>query len=167
MSLKRNDEPPEAAEVRSLLSDPRELPAIPHRYSRLLFALLQTMYLSFYVLAMANLGGVDEAIRHLRLDSRWLFVVVIVTACIGIPVRLYLLAAAAFGVRGLARRFAGLFPFVFLLDELWSLSPFLLVERIGWGLALAATAALVFLPFSQRSVLLMGDDDATPYNLRQ
>jgi hypothetical protein len=32
----------------------------------------------------------------------------------------------------------------------------LIVRQIGFGLALAATAALLYLPFSQRSLLLMG-----------
>jgi cholera toxin transcriptional activator len=43
------------------------------------------------------------------------------------------------------------------LDELWALAPFLAVEQIGAGLALAITAALLYLPFSQRSLLLMGE----------
>jgi DNA-binding winged helix-turn-helix (wHTH) protein len=150
-----------AVEPRGLLSDPQDLPVIPHLYSRLLFALLQTMYLSFYVLAMANLGGVDAVLGRLLAYPSWVFVLVIVTASVGIPVRLYLLAGAAFGVRGLAGRFGKLFPALFALDELWSLSPFLIVDRIGWGLALAAAASLVFLPFSQRSVLLMGDGDSS------
>jgi cholera toxin transcriptional activator len=145
------------AALQGLLSDPRELPPIAHGSSRFLFSLLQAMYLSFYVLAMANLGGVDAALGRLLSRPSWAFVLAIVTASTGIPVRLYLLAAAAFGYRGLASRFQRLFPVLFVLDELWSLSPFLIVGRIGWGLALAATACLVFLPFSQRSVLLMGD----------
>ena len=151
----------------SLLSDPHELPAIPHGYSRLLFALPQMMYISFYVLALANLGTVDAALGRLLPEPSWALVLVIATACIGIPVRLYLLAAVAFGVRGLTKRFLKLFPFIFLLDELWSLSPFLMVGRIGWGLALAATAALVFLPFSQRSVLLMGDGAAVSHDAQR
>jgi hypothetical protein len=32
----------------------------------------------------------------------------------------------------------------------------MIVQQIGTGLALAATAALLYLPFSQRSLLLMG-----------
>ena len=153
----------EATEKSYLLSAPRDLPTIPSGYSRLLFALLQVMYLSFYVLAMADLGGVDAALRRLLPNLSWLFVIVILTACTGIAVRLYLLAAAAFGDRGLAGRFQRLFPVLFLLDELWSLSPLLIVDRIGWGLALAATAALVFLPFSQRSVLLMGNSSGSDH----
>ena len=54
-------------------------------------------------------------------------------------------------------KFLRLFPFVILLDELWALAPFLLVDEVGVGLALAATAALLYLPFSQRSLMLMGE----------
>jgi hypothetical protein len=53
-------------------------------------------------------------------------------------------------------KFLRLFPFVVPLDELWALAPFLLVDSIGVGLALAATAALLYRPFSQRSLMLMG-----------
>jgi cholera toxin transcriptional activator len=60
-------------------------------------------------------------------------------------------------VRGLGYKFHRLFPFTFVLDELWALAPFLLLPQIGLGLALAACAALIYVPFSQRTVLLMGD----------
>ena len=43
-----------------------------------------------------------------------------------------------------------------LLDMLWALAPFLLVGEIGFGLALASTAALLYSPFAQRSLVLMG-----------
>lgn len=140
-----------------LLSDARELPSIPHGRARLLFSLLQAMYLSFYVLALANLSGVDGALARLFSRPSWAFVLLIATAAAGVPIRLYLLSAAVFGYRHLTRRFQKLFPVLFPLDELWALAPFLIVDRIGLGLSLAATAALLFLPFSQRSVLLMGD----------
>jgi len=81
----------------------------------------------------------------------------LLTALAGIPVRLYLLSASIFGYRGLPVKFHLLFPVVLPLDELWALAPFLLVDQIGVGLALAATAALVYLPFSQRSLMLMGE----------
>ena len=54
-------------------------------------------------------------------------------------------------------KFLRLFPFVIPLDELWALAPFLIVDQIGVGLALAATAALLYVPFSQRSLMLMGE----------
>jgi cholera toxin transcriptional activator len=38
---------------------------------------------------------------------------------------------------------------------LWALSPFLLVNYVSVGLALGMTAILVYLPFAQRSLVLM------------
>ena len=140
-----------------LLSDPNELPSIPRWQARLLFSLLQVMYLSFYLFALANLSGLDAVLARLFSRPSWLFLLLIATAAAGVPIRLYLLSAAVFGYRHLTRRFQKLFPVLFPLDELWALAPFLIVDRIGLGLSLAATAALLFLPFSQRSVLLMGD----------
>jgi hypothetical protein len=83
-------------------------------------------------------------------------VVLVVTAAVGIPVRFYLLTASAFNYRGLPEKFKRLFPFLLVLDEVWALTPFLLVPQIGVGLAIASAAALLYLPFSQRSLLLMG-----------
>jgi len=39
---------------------------------------------------------------------------------------------------------------------LWALSPFLLLHHIDFGVALACTALLVYSPFAQRSLVLMG-----------
>jgi cholera toxin transcriptional activator len=47
---------------------------------------------------------------------------------------------------------------VLVLDEMWALTPFLCVQQIGLGLAIATAAALLYLPFSQRSLLLMGTE---------
>jgi cholera toxin transcriptional activator len=41
------------------------------------------------------------------------------------------------------------------LDLLWALSPLLLVDYVSVGLALGMTAALIYLPFAQRSLVLM------------
>jgi len=81
--------------------------------------------------------------------------VVLVTAVIGIPTRLYLLAGVAFDSGKLHHNFRKLFPLVFPLDELWALAPFLAVHQLGIGLAFAATAALLYVPFSQRTLMLM------------
>lgn len=140
-----------------LLSDPQDLPAASRRVVRMLFSLIQVMYLCFYVASLASLHELEVVLEQMLQYPKWLFVVLLVTALIGIPVRLYLLSAAVFGYRGLSRRFLSLFPVLFPLDELWALAPFLIVDQIGVGLALAATAALLYVPFSQRSLLLMGD----------
>jgi hypothetical protein len=89
---------------------------------------------------------------------RWdwlILIVVVVSAVLGIPTRLYLLSAVAFDFRRLGDKFRRLFPFLLPLDELWALSPFLLQDKIGFGLAFAATAALLYLPFSQRTLMRM------------
>jgi DNA-binding winged helix-turn-helix (wHTH) protein len=151
---------PEMQNSAGLLSDPQDLPAAPRRLVRLLFLLIQAMYFSFYIASLVSLHETQRVVELMPEYSKWLFPVLLVTALVGIPVRLYLLAGAIFGYRGLTRRFLRLFPFVFPLDELWALSPFLIVELIGVGLALAATAVLVYVPFAQRSLLLMGEGDS-------
>jgi cholera toxin transcriptional activator len=140
----------------SILSDWRELPFASKKSVRILFSLIQLMYLIFYVLSLARLPQVEAILAASRDLALPILVLLIVTAAIGIPIRLYLLAATAFNYRGLNIKFQKLFPFLLPLDELWALAPFLIAHRLGFGLAIAATAALLFLPFSQRSLLLMG-----------
>jgi cholera toxin transcriptional activator len=141
----------------SALSERHELPDAPHGVVQILFSLIQVMYLAFYIISMARLRWVEPILSQTLEHPKWLFALLIVTALVGIPVRLYLLAASVFGYRGLPVKFLRLFPFIIPLDELWALAPFLLVDQIGIGLALAATAALLYLPFSQRSLMLMGN----------
>src|SRR5580704_8647325 len=139
----------------SLLTRSEDLPSVPHGYTRVLFLLIQILYLSFYIAALARLGVVEELLEHTFGHPAWITAILVVSAAVGIPVRLYLLSAVAFDVAGLSRKFLRLFPGIFVLDQLWALSPFLLAPQIGVGLALAATAALIYLPFSQRTLLLM------------
>ena len=143
--------------VTAVLTQAQDVPAVPRRYARILFLLLQLMYLCFYIAALARLGRIEDLLESALAHWTWTVVVLVVTAAVGIPIRLYLLAAASFDVRGLTHKFHRLFPFTFVLDELWALAPFLLLPQIGLGLALAASAALIYVPFSQRTVLLMGD----------
>ena len=119
------------------------------------------MYLCFYVISLARLKYIEPLLTEAVQHPKWVLALLLGTALIGIPVRLYLLSASIFGYRGLAVKFLRLFPFVLPLDELWALAPFLLVDEIGMGLALAATAALLYLPFSQRSLMLMGEGHPT------
>lgn len=140
----------------SILSDSQELPFASKTSVRILFSLIQLMYLIFYVFSLARLPQVEATLAASRDLALPILVLLIVTAAIGIPIRLYLLAATAFNYGGLNIKFQKLFPFLLPLDELWALAPFLITHRLGFGLAIAATAALLFLPFSQRSLLLMG-----------
>jgi cholera toxin transcriptional activator len=149
--------PDSEAKRNIILSDSEDLPAAPHGVVRLLFAMIQVMYLCFYIFSLANLHRVEPLLSQFFPRPMWLFALFLVSALVGIPIRLYLLTAITFGYRGLPGKFRRLFPFLLPLDELWALAPFLLIEAIGIGLALAATAALLYVPFSQRSLLLMRD----------
>jgi cholera toxin transcriptional activator len=146
--------------MNTFLTRSEDLPAVPHGYVRVLFLLIQIMYLSFYIAALARLGVVIELLEHEFGRPAWITTILVVSAAVGIPVRLYLLSAVAFDVAGLSRKFLRLFPGVFVLDQLWALSPFPLAPQIGMGLALAVTAALIYLPFSERTLLLMRDRPA-------
>ena len=131
---------------------------IPRRgLVRALFALIQVMYLIFYVSGLAHLRGADRVASRFLPGWRALFIVgaVLVTGAVGIPLRFYLLSAVAFDFRKLGGTFARLFPFVLAFDQLWAIAPFLLLPRIGVGLAFAATAALLYVPFSERTLVRM------------
>jgi cholera toxin transcriptional activator len=124
---------------------------------RVLFALIQVMYLIFYVTGLAHLHAADRVASSFLPGWRALFIVgaLFVTAAVGIPLRFYLLSAVAFDFRKLAATFGRLFPFVLALDQLWAVAPFLLLPQIGVGLAFAATAALLYVPFSERTLVRM------------
>jgi cholera toxin transcriptional activator len=80
----------------SLLSDPRELPFVSRKLVRILFSLIQLMYLIFYTFSLMRLSQVDAILGQLAYPAHPILAVLIVTAAIGIPTRLYLLAAAGF-----------------------------------------------------------------------
>lgn len=141
--------------VSSLPAEPvSDLPR-PHRgVTRSLFALIQIMYLCFYVAALARWQGI-ERVSWVEIHPVIVLCIVLVTAAAGIPVRLYLLSAVIFDYSKLGNKFLRIFFGVFLLDELWAIAPFLIFEQIGFGAALAATAALLYLPFAERTLIRM------------
>jgi hypothetical protein len=79
-------------------------------------------------------------------------------------VRAFVLSAALFHAPGFREKFLKIWLFLLLFDELWSLSPFLLLHHINFGLALACTTLLVYSPFAQRSLVLMGAGRPKPEN---
>lgn len=139
-----------------LLSNAHEMPEASHRVVRLLFFLLQVMYFCFYVISLARLHAVEDIVGGAVSRPVWVVVALIVTAAVGIPTRLYLMAGVAFNAPGLREKFLRLFAVIFPLDELWALAPFLLVREVGDGLALGMTAILIYVPFAERSLILMG-----------
>jgi cholera toxin transcriptional activator len=152
-----NSPVPHAASTLSLLTRSEDLPAVQRRYVRALFLLLQIMYLSFYLVALARLSFVHEVVEQTTNHPAWVMTWLISTAMVGLPIRFYFISAVAFDLSGLTQKFLKLFPITFPLDELWALSPFLLTPQIGIGMALAVTAALIYVPFAQRTLLLMAD----------
>ena len=144
------------------LTDLEDLPAVSSRYVRVLFLLIQIMYLSFYLVALARMSATQDLLDR-ALGHPAATIVLIVSAAVGIPVRLYLFSAAAFDLKDLSRKFLQLFPGILIIDVLWALSPFLLALQIGPGLALGATAALLYVPFAQRTLVLMRQRTLTTY----
>jgi DNA-binding winged helix-turn-helix (wHTH) protein len=143
----------------SILSDSKDLPAVRKESVRVLFSLIQLMYLIFYIIFLVRLSFAEAVLNDWGRYAYTVFLVLVVAAAIGIPVRLYLLSAMAFRYEGLNEKFRKLFPFLLVLDEMWALTPFLCVQQIGLGVAIATAAALLYLPFSQRSLLLMGAEE--------
>jgi len=131
---------------------------IPRRgVTRGLFALIQVMYLCFYVAALFRIHAIQNlADSFLPLwAATALAGSVLVTAGVGIPLRLYLISGVGFDHQRLGEKFRQLFPFVLALDQLWAIAPFLLIQKIGLGLAFGASAALLYLPFSERTLIRM------------
>lgn len=129
--------------------------SLPRNTARSLFVLIQVMYLVFYFSAMRWPGPMEAGISHVlgsRISVALSFAFPI-TAMIGIAVRLYLLTTVVFDHVMTGVRYRKAFPFLFLLDELWSVCPIGLSLRISEFLTLACVAPLVFSPFSQRTLI--------------
>jgi DNA-binding winged helix-turn-helix (wHTH) protein len=134
-------------------------PDLPHARrgtSRLLFILAQIMYLSFYFAALFDWRQLDRASSMIAPRAgQVVFAVYLVTALVGVAVRLYLITATSFDYHLLGVKYRILYPGLFLLDMIWALAPCLLADRMGWGLALGACAALIYMPFAQRVLMQM------------
>jgi DNA-binding winged helix-turn-helix (wHTH) protein len=138
---------------------------IPRRgLTRGLFALIQVMYLIFYLVALFRLHAIENIADSFLppWGSNALTAAVMVTAGVGIPLRFYLISGVGFDYQRLGEKFRRIFPAVLALDQLWAVAPFLLMEKIGLGMAFAATAALLYLPFSERTLIRMAYIERRP-----
>jgi cholera toxin transcriptional activator len=138
-----------------VLATPEDLPRSSHTVVRTLFVLLQVMYVAFYVGALANLSEIGELLSPLSY-ARVAFRVIVVTAAVLIPVRVFVVCAVLFRAPRAREKFLKLWPFLLAMDLLWALSPALLLHHINVGLAVAAMPLLVYSPFAQRALMLMG-----------
>ena len=132
-------------------------------WPRSLFALIQIMYLVFYVLALVRFEQVGIAtgrnLAPLRVET--VTTLVLLTAAVGIALRLYLLSGVGFAHPRLGENFRRIFPPVLLMDLLWAFAPFLILDRIGIGGAVASMAALLYVPFAERSLICMAYPSAS------
>ena len=150
--------PDEVGLLDRVLASPEELPAASHQVVQTLFLSLQGMYLAFYVGSLANLAEIADILSSLQRSSQ-LLSLIIATAAVLIPVRAFVLSATLFHAPRAREKYLKMWPFLLPADLLWSLSPFLLIHHISAGLALACTTILVYSPFAQRSLVLMGAGD--------
>ena len=151
-------EPPESlgSSAGTFLTNSDELPSASRTLVRTLLLLIQTMYLAFYIGALANLTEIDEIFLETGIPNpAAVMSLLIATAAVLIPVRLFIVVAVALDFRNLPSKFSRLFPVLLSMDLVWAVSPFLLIHHINAGLALGLSAPLVYLPFAQRSLVLM------------
>ena len=145
----------EARTGNGILASPEELPETSPAVVQTLFLLLQLMYLGFYVGALTNLPEIEELLSTLPRATLIVYGL-IGTSAILIPVRAFVFCAALFRAPGVRGKFLKMWPWLLAADVLWALSPFLLLHHISIGLALACMALLVYSPFAQRALMLMG-----------
>ncbi len=138
-----------------VLASEDELPKVSHPVVQTLFVLLQLMYVGFYVGALANLAEIEDLLSALP-QADAIFIVMIVTAALLIPVRAFVISMVMLHAPRAREKFLKLWRVLVVVDVLWALAPFLLLHHINYGLAVACMALLVYSPFAQRSLVLMG-----------
>jgi len=132
------------------------LPRTSRNTARLLFILIQIMYLIFYLSALFSWENTYKAAFNTwGRAGATAFVVYMATSMVGIAVRLYLISATAMDYHMLGSKYRLLTPALFVLDMIWALSPLLIADRIGLGFALGTCADLVYMPFAQRTLIKM------------
>ena len=148
----RKDSSSPGAHAPGPLSERQPAPAltISRGVARVLFALIQITYLTMYAVPFYKF---TDFINRLETGPAFQLRYAIGLALLcGPAIRLYLLTAVGFDYEDLGRKFRILFPFLLAVDLAWAASPLLLLNELK-GLAVVASAALAFLPFSQRTIL--------------
>jgi DNA-binding winged helix-turn-helix (wHTH) protein len=128
---------------------------IPYpRASWFAFLLIQLGYLLMYLAALYDLPALESALSSAGFVPVGVTMpAMLVLAMCGIAVRIYLVTAIGWRHPAGNANFLRLFPFVLVLDALWSASPVLVANTIGAGIALAGVAGLAYLPFGQRTLI--------------
>jgi predicted Ser/Thr protein kinase len=124
---------------------------IPRQMARVLFVAIQLGYLGMYAAALYKFHDVLRVSLEL-FGSAILGASLLLVTTIGIPVHIYFTTALGFDFADIGRQFRLVFPFVFLMDLLWSAAPLLFLGPLQ-GMVLLCTGGLAFLPLSQRTLL--------------
>jgi len=119
--------------------------------ARVLFMAIQLGYLGMYGAALYKFHDVLR-VSHELYRSVTLGAALLIDAVIGIPVRIYFFTAIGMDFADIGRQFRLVFPAVLLIDLLWSATPLLFLGQLQ-GVVLLCSAALAFLPLSQRTLL--------------
>ena len=122
--------------------------AMSRTAARALLLLIQIGYLGMYAIALYKFHDVLRVSQELY-GTAVLGQTLLLAGVLGVPVRLYQFTAVSLDYSDFGRKFRWLFPVVLLLDEAWTAAPLLFLGQLQ-GVVLLCTAALAYLPFSQR-----------------
>jgi predicted Ser/Thr protein kinase len=128
---------------------------IPRKVARICFIALQCMYLIFYICALRWSESMEASLGDLfgpPVASK-LTLVFIVTAVLGMAIRLHILFLVAWDHVASGVQFRKMFPLFFALDAFWALAPFGLLRKAPGIFLIACVPPLVFSPISQRTLI--------------
>ncbi len=143
----------------------RDLAVIPRSISKVLTILMQVMYLAIYGVTLFYLGDAVNALLGLTREwvttdytrasaiARYLTTLMMITGVCGIAVRMYLIASVGFDDPETGMQYRRLFPFLFLISEVWALSPLMLYPRWRLGLTIICVVLLAYAPIAERNLV--------------
>ncbi len=145
----------------TLLSRAEELPPVRWGVVQTIYVCFQLMYVGFYIGALGNLGEIEELMQPLPYATE-VFYFLIVTAALLIPVRTFQVTAVVFHPPGVRQKLLVVWRWLLPFELAWALAPFLLLHHMEFGIALGCTGLLVYSPFAQRALVLMGAGERRP-----
>lgn len=136
---------------------------LPRTAARWLFLAAQALYVGMYLAALRWSDQMADEFGTLfgAAVVEPILYCAVITALVGMAVRLYFASLVAFDHVRTGVQFRRTFPAVLALDALWAAAPLSLAQHWGPVLVLACIPPLVFLPFSQRTLI------RSAYDLKQ
>lgn len=123
--------------------------------SRVLFLLAQVPYVATYLAVFYNWYNLDAAlIRSFGyIPLEWSRTILQVLALVGFSVRIYLIGLVGWGHTEAGPRYRKLFPFLLVLDAVWTATPLLVHEAVGPLMSWAGLILMGWLIFGQRTLM--------------